>query len=145
MKFRENFVRTESLGEKTRTRGRGMIQLLVVDDGDDIRLSLQSLFSENGFEVAVAANGEEGLAQLKETPDIKVAIVDVVMPIMDGITMVEHLRNDLENTATKIIFLTSEHNDEFTQRCKPLKITGWILKPYKEGTLLKLIQRMIKL
>ena len=67
------------------------IKILVVEDEDLIRKAYVDELIDEGFKVFSANNGEEGLATaLKEEPDL--ILLDVLMPVMDGLAMMEKLR-----------------------------------------------------
>lgn len=65
-------------------------QILVVDDDQNIRLLLEAVLESAGYRVVLAAGGEEALAHAAEVPP-DLAIVDLRMPGMDGLTLLEHL------------------------------------------------------
>ena len=81
--------------------------ILIVEDEAPQRKTLAEQFSDEGFRVLQAQNGQEGLElALREKPDI--ILLDIVMPIMDGMTMMKQLRE--KNTWGKsvpIILLTN--------------------------------------
>lgn len=83
-----------------------MPYILIVEDDAPLREALETTLKAEKFEIASAANGEEGLKKVKEKkPDL--ILLDIVMPKMDGITMTHKLQ---EKPATKnipIIFLTN--------------------------------------
>ena len=81
--------------------------ILVVDDEKDIRNLLQMTLEENGYNVVGATNGKEALEMLKQA-DIQLAIVDVMMPVMDGFNLVRTLR---EFSPVPVIFLTSRSDE----------------------------------
>ena len=58
--------------------------ILVVDDEEDIRDSLQDALSEEGYAVVVASNGREALRLLPEIPKPCAVILDIIMPVMSG-------------------------------------------------------------
>ena len=67
------------------------LSLLVVEDEEDISLLLQDRLTFLGFYVTVARNGTEGLAILEITK-VDGILLDIQMPVMDGLTMLEHVR-----------------------------------------------------
>jgi CheY-like chemotaxis protein len=77
--------------------------ILVVDDDDDIRDSLSWLLEEEGYRVSAAANGRDALALLARIPLPDVALVDLRMPVMDGIELIERLRADPAYVGLRII------------------------------------------
>jgi CheY-like chemotaxis protein len=68
--------------------------VLVVDDDDAIRESLTLLLEDEGYRVDSAANGREALAVLERVVLPAVALVDLRMPVMDGVQLIEALRCD---------------------------------------------------
>ncbi|MFH1968160.1 MAG: response regulator [bacterium] len=79
-------------------------KILIVEDSKSYLLVISQKLEEAGFLVVTAENGEEGLTAVKkESPDL--ILLDVEMPIMDGITMAKKLKES--NSNTPIIFLTN--------------------------------------
>ena len=68
-------------------------RLLVVDDDRTIRESLRSALEDEGFTVAVAANGAEAMAKMKERPP-RLVLLDLMMPVLDGFDVLECMRAD---------------------------------------------------
>lgn len=120
-----------------------MTRILIVDDAEKIRTDLCQQLSENGFDVVAAANGEEALSLLDNDTQIKVIITDVHMPVMDGITMIEKIRQQPSNTRIKIIVSTTQSNAEYRERCKPLKLSGWALKPLQLTAILPVLKKLL--
>jgi len=86
-------------------------KLLIVDDEKIIREPLAEKFEDEGFEVSTAADGEEGLAKALETlPDL--ILLDVVMPKMNGLEMLEKLRASEKGKDIKVIVFTNVNEVE---------------------------------
>lgn len=69
------------------------ITILVVEDNNDLRKYLYTILNDS-YNVLLAENGKAGLVVArKNTPDF--ILTDVTMPVMDGITMIHHLKQDL--------------------------------------------------
>ena len=84
--------------------------ILVVEDEASLRDALVDKFSREGFSMLEAKNGEIGLeTALVKHPDM--ILLDIVMPVMDGITMLKKLREDAWGKTAKVIILTNL-NDE---------------------------------
>lgn len=81
--------------------------ILVVEDEDGIRETINIFLKNQGYETVIAKNGQEGLKLLEENT-IHLAIVDIMMPVMDGITMVMKLR---EKYDIPVIFLSAKSED----------------------------------
>jgi len=81
-------------------------KVLIVDDEMDISKTLEGHFKRKKYEVSVAYNGEEGVAKAKEViPDI--ILLDILMPVMDGITALRHLKEDASTADIPVIMLTN--------------------------------------
>ncbi len=88
-------------------------KVLVVDDDPDITELLQYNLEKEGYEVATAENGKEALeSAVKFNPDI--ILMDVMMPVMDGISACRQLREKPEFRETYILFLTAR-SEEFSE------------------------------
>jgi signal transduction histidine kinase/CheY-like chemotaxis protein len=86
-------------------RGHGKPMLLIVEDNDDVIRYLMTLF-EVDYDVIVAMNGEEGLHKAIEyIPDI--ILSDIMMPVMDGIEMLDRIKNDLRTSHIPVVMLTA--------------------------------------
>ncbi|MFA5831417.1 MAG: response regulator [Candidatus Paceibacterota bacterium] len=81
--------------------------ILIVEDEPSARKAMSEKFVREGFDVILAANGEEGLAMAaKSHPDL--ILLDVIMPKMDGITMLQKLRAESEwGASVPVVILTN--------------------------------------
>ena len=80
-------------GQAAEPRAAGRWHVLVVDDATVVRLYYRQILESAGHQVAEAINGVEALEKALETP-FDLALVDVNMPVMDGLTFVQTLRRD---------------------------------------------------
>lgn len=87
-----------------------MRSVLIVEDDQILREMYHHKFEVNNFEVSTAEDGQEGLKKaLDQKPDL--LLLDLVMPKMDGIKVMEQLRNDPWGKAVPIIVLTNLNID----------------------------------
>ncbi len=107
-------------------RSRTNVKILVVDDEPAARLSLGELLSLEGYEVAMAASGEEALELLSEGP-LHLAIVDLKMPGMDGLELVQALQESTPGTI--IIMLTAHGTLETAVQAMRHGAHDYLLKP----------------
>lgn len=85
--------------------------VLIVDDDENLRLVLKDKLGIEGFKVMEAKNGEEGLKKALEIhPDI--ILLDVMMPVMNGLDMLKELRVDEWGKGAEVIMLTVLENAE---------------------------------
>ncbi len=111
--------------------------VLVVDDEVRIVEALKLILSHAGFNVVSAPNGQEALARLKDvTPDV--VILDLMMPILDGASMLKTMREDAKNRRIPVI-LTSAGSDGSRQ----MRRLVFIRKPFKEEQLLEAISKFV--
>lgn len=107
-----------------------MAQVLVVDDSSTVRNEVCEFLKQNGLQVVGAVDGKDGLAKLKADSQIRLVVSDVNMPNMDGLTMAEKIRSELNNATVNIIMLTTENTPSMKDRGKAAGIKGWIVKPF---------------
>lgn len=80
--------------------------ILIVEDERVLLTALANKFTLEGFDVKMASNGEEGLKKaLALRPDL--ILLDILMPVMDGMTMLEKLRKDAWGKNAEVIILTN--------------------------------------
>ena len=119
-----------------------MAQILVVDDSSTVRVEVSDFLKKNGLVVETAVDGRDGLAKLKSDPGIKLVVSDVNMPNMDGLTMAEKIRGELNNAAVNIVMLTTENSPIMKERGKAAGIKGWIVKPFKGDAVLATFKKL---
>lgn len=85
--------------------------ILIVEDDSSLLKALSEKFEKKGFRILQAMNGEEGITMaLGQRPDA--ILLDIVMPVMDGMVMMEKIRSDEWGKKVPIIFLTNLSSDE---------------------------------
>jgi DNA-binding response OmpR family regulator len=117
-------------------------KILIVDDEPNIVISLEFLMKKEGFEVAVAADGEEALACVASfAPDL--ILLDVMMPKKSGFEVCEALRADPGRAGLKIIMLTAKGRD--TEMAKGLAIgaDAYVTKPFSTKELVDAVKEML--
>ncbi len=86
-------------------------KILVVEDDVSLLNALVNRLSNLGYTVVQAKNGKEGLeAAFKHHPNL--ILLDVIMPEMDGLTMLDELRQDSWGSKVKVIILTNQEMDD---------------------------------
>lgn len=101
--------------------------ILIVEDEQGIRETLKIFLKNQGYHILEAANGKEGL-EIIQNHEIHLAIVDIMMPVMDGITMVMKLRNDYD---FPIIFLSAKSEDIDKITGLNLGADDYVTKPFE--------------
>jgi len=103
-------------------------KLLIVDD-DSFLLNMYLLkFEKEGFRVEIAKSGQEALSKIRNGYDPDVMLVDIAMPSMSGMDMLEEAaKNGLAKSAIKIV-LTNQGKPEDVERAKGLSVSGYLVK-----------------
>lgn len=115
-------------------------KILVVDDEQDVRTYLRTLFAKEGYTVVTAADGEEGLATAREDrPDL--IFVDIMMPKRTGIMLYRRLKKDPDLGAVPVVILTglSQYRTFFAQDFEEVpQPEAFVEKPPAREELLRL-------
>ena len=120
----------------------GSKSVLIVDDSASVRNQLRRALEADGFTVSEAENGQRGLETCRETP-MDLLIVDVNMPVMDGLEMISKVREIADYRKTPIFVLTTESGMTTVKQGKALGATAWIVKPVKPDVLLKGVRHVL--
>jgi len=121
-----------------------MAQILVVYDSSTVRDEVAGFLKRNGLDVATAVDGRDGMARLRADSSVRLVVSDVNMPNMDGLTMAEKIRGELNNKTVNIIMLTTENSPIMKERGKAAGIKGWIVKPFKGDAVLPTFKKLVE-
>ena len=115
--------------------------ILIVEDNDDISRFLVSSLSD--YNCIIAHNGMAGFQQATEfRPHI--IITDIMMPVMDGIEMVNRLKKHVDTATIPIIMLTAKDNHQTQERAISLGVDSFISKPFDVNLLKARIGQLIR-
>lgn len=104
--------------------------ILIVDDEVIVKKSLEEVLKDE-YSILQAENGEVALNMLAIHAEKIVAIVlDMVMPVMDGLTFLEHFRNYQEYNNIPVIVATSNDDEGVEQKCLEYGVWDFVMKPY---------------
>lgn len=120
------------------------INILVVDDSPVMRNMIIRTINLCGLEIGSiheAGNGKEGLETL-EKHWIDLLFIDVNMPVMDGMNMLNHVRNNRETKNTPVLIVSTESNEDRIKEINK-RNAGFVHKPFTPETLRKKIQDML--
>jgi len=117
--------------------------VLVVDDNQSNRLILAEMLSNWGGKPRIAESGAEALTMLQRAYDAgqpyRLALLDVMMPVMDGFQLAEEIRSNPALSDINLIMLSSIGQTDNSERIRQLNIARFIAKPVKQSTLLDAI------
>lgn len=109
------------------TDGEDMKTILVVDDSAVCREPMAAILESHGYRVLRAADGVEGL-EVARAEEPELILLDIVMPRMDGLTMLEVLRNDPAHKDRPVILVTGTTDRSCILKARALGVQGYLLK-----------------
>ena len=117
-------------------------KILIVDDEPNIVISLEFLMKKEGFEIAVAGDGEEALAKVASfNPDL--VLLDVMMPKKSGFEVCEALRADPERAGLLIIMLTAKGRDTEVAKGMAIGADAYVTKSFSTKELVVQVKSML--
>lgn len=115
-------------------------RILIVDDEMDIRELIGFYLKKEGFDVLEAGNGDEAL-DILDNEYVDLAIVDVMMPVMDGFELVENIK---EYKDVPIIMLTAKGESKDKLRGFSVGVDDYVVKPFDPSELLARVKVILK-
>lgn len=123
-----------------------MNYILVVDDSPTIRTSVEFTVKDFGFPVKQAENGVDALEKIKQIKaqgdDLALCVIDVNMPMMDGISFLKEFKK--KDKYTPVLILTTESEEGKIKEGKEAGASGWMIKPFKPESLKEIVKKLIK-
>jgi adenylate cyclase len=118
-------------------------RILAVDDAPDNLEILSYRLERQGYEVILAADGEEGLARARETlPDL--ILLDVMMPKLDGIAVARELKRDPELRSVPVILVTAKSDVRDVVEGLDAGADEYLTKPFEHSALLARVRSMLR-
>ena len=105
-------------------------RILVADDDAVIRHLVCSIVKSEGFEAVVAKDGREAFKILQNDTDFKAAIFDMMMPHIEGIDIIRHMRTEKRFMRIPVMMITSEQDIHLVGKSFAAGATIFLLKPF---------------
>ena len=116
-------------------------KILLVDDDTEITESMRLTLESRGYQVFIAADGNQGLALAEEeSPDL--VILDMMMPKRSGFLVLEKLRRTLL-VPIRVIMITANEGNRHKAYAETLGVDDYIRKPFPMDRLLESVERLI--
>lgn len=117
-------------------------RILIVDDEPSIVISLQYLMRREGYEVAVAGDGEAALQAIEAGPP-DLVILDVMMPKLNGFDVCRRIRAEERWKGVRVLMLTAKGREVEMARGLELGADAYVTKPFSTKELVAEIRRLL--
>lgn len=117
-------------------------KILIVDDEPNIVISLEFLMQQSGYQVAIARDGEEALAQMVSfQPDL--VLLDVMLPLRNGFEVCQKIRENSLWNQVKVVMLSAKGREIEVSKGLTLGADAYITKPFSTKDLIAQVQRLL--
>jgi CheY-like chemotaxis protein len=115
-------------------------RVLVVDDDARNIFALTTVLENHGMDVLSATNGRQAIDLIRRTPDLRVVLMDIMMPEMDGYATMREIRTVPELRSLPILALTAKAMKGDREKCLRAGASDYIAKPVNTDQLLSLLR-----
>jgi len=116
--------------------------ILTVDDSSSMRSMIKFTLGESGYHCDEAENGAIALEKAQEKK-YDLILMDINMPVMDGIEAIGYLREMDQYKNKPIIVLSTESGKEIKAKGRAAGATGWMVKPFDPDKLISALRRVL--
>jgi two-component system chemotaxis response regulator CheY len=115
-------------------------KVLVVDDSKLIHKMFEMMLRP--YQLVHAMDGQEGLTALASDPDIDLILLDINMPVMNGLEFLEEVRRNAAFKQIPVIVVSTEGKEEDTERAMAAGADSYVTKPFQSQDVLAVIERL---
>jgi two-component system chemotaxis response regulator CheY len=119
-------------------------RVLIVDDSETIRLKAKETLEKAGFEVVGAESGTTGMAAFREHQDLALVLLDLNMPGISGLALLEWVRREKRAHTPPVVMMTTEMAPALMERAKRAGAAGWVIKPFNPEQLVAVAKRLTR-
>lgn len=119
-------------------------KILIADDEQNIVISLEFLMKREGFQVSLAADGEQALAAIRrDMPDL--VLLDVMMPLKSGFEVCQEVKADPALRGVQVLMLTAKGRDAEVAKGLAMGADGYMTKPFSTRDLVAKVKTLLGL
>jgi two-component system chemotaxis response regulator CheY len=120
-------------------------KILVVEDSNVLQMYYSQIFSQMpGLQVSFAKNGRLGLDHIQKNGAPDIVVLDVNMPVMDGLEFLSHFRGDLRGALpARVIMVTTEGREDDIKRGLEAGASAYLKKPFQPQVLKEMVQGLL--
>ena len=115
--------------------------LLLVEDEQDTADLVTLIMKERGYQVSHAADGSAALEKIALMPPPSLVVLDIQLPHVDGITVLETIRATPDWQDVPVVMLTAVADADRIRKVRALAVQDYVLKPLKRETLLRYVEQ----
>ncbi len=115
--------------------------LLLVEDESDTASLVKLIVEEKGYQVLHTPDGAEALEKIALMPPPSLILLDIQLPNVDGITILETVRATPDWQDVPVIMLTAVSEEQRIRKVLSLTVQGYVLKPFKQETLVSCVEQ----
>lgn len=120
-----------------------MKKVLVVDDSETIRRHVAEALTRVGYTVIEASDGAAGLQRVAQH-DFAIIILDVNMPLLNGLEMLERLTQDPKSAGIPVLMLTTEEQRSMIEHARKNGAKAWLIKPVRVESLVSTVTKVLQ-
>lgn len=136
--------RNERIGTRRDVWSRnhmGEKRVLLVDDDAELTDILHDYLEDNGLQVTEAGSARQALHLLKHSGPYDLVLLDIGLPDLDGLAVLERLR--LDGYDLPVVMATAESNSLKVRRARQLGVSAYLLKPFDLDRLVQIVDRLL--
>ena len=119
-----------------------MARILIVDDEDYVRSLLKDMLTGKGYALDLACDGASAFGLLRDNK-FDLAIIDLTMPVMNGVELVHLIRKNPRMRDTKIMLCTGAEVPDDVNKAAVAGVDDYIIKPFDSKTLLDKVAELV--
>ena len=121
-----------------------MPKVLVVEDSNVLQMYYRQIFAKlAGYQVSFTRNGRQALDHIESNGMPDVVVLDINMPVMDGLEFLGHFRGDKKTTPARVIIVTTEGREDDYKRGLDAGASAYLKKPFTPEALIELLQGLL--
>lgn len=130
--------------QQDRQRGAILMSILIVEDNPVNAMLLENFLEKGGYHTVLARSAKDALASLPNISDLQLIITDLIMPDMDGLELIAHVRKKAAFKDLPIIAMSAQSDVETVTRATSLQCSDFLVKPVDKKQLLTRIESLLK-
>jgi CheY-like chemotaxis protein len=129
-----------NLNPRRVSKAKPVKRVLIVDDDPQMRVLLREILSEEGYQILEATDGKQALELIHQQP-VDLLITDRAMPVMDGMELLEKLRE--EKRAIPALVISAYGDEAMWASAIGLGAEDYVLKPFSTESVMRVVKRKL--